>query len=192
MERSKFADADFLETNPVGRVGNWQETYTGKIFWPLDPREDEIDIVDIARALSHQCRFGGHLDTFFSVAQHSVIVSDFLPAGMKLQGLLHDASEGYIVDIPRPIKPFLGGYKEIEDKIMRVIASKYGFEYPMNDMVKIADNTSLAIEKRCFKKQSTQTWDCQSLDDGTINIVPLSPDDAMKLFLEKFEELRGK
>lgn len=39
------------------RKGVWIQTYTGRMFWPLDPRPEEIWIEDIAHALSLQCRF---------------------------------------------------------------------------------------------------------------------------------------
>ena len=86
------------------RVGDWIQTMSGVIFYPLDPRPEEIRIEDIAHALSHQCRFAGHCREFYSVAEHSVRVSRELPQEFMLWGLLHDASEAYLVDLPRPIK----------------------------------------------------------------------------------------
>jgi len=57
------------------RNGDWIQTFSGLQFWPLDPRPDEINIEDIAHALSLQCRFGGHCNRFYSVADHSIHVS---------------------------------------------------------------------------------------------------------------------
>ena len=79
-------------------------TYTGKKFYPYDPRPEQICIEDIAHGLSMLCRFAGQCRFFFSVAEHSIAVAHLLPANLKLFGLLHDASEAYLADLPRPVK----------------------------------------------------------------------------------------
>jgi uncharacterized protein len=88
------------------------QTYTGLAFWPLDPRPDEIRLVDIAHALSKLCRYGGQCLSFYSVAEHSLLVASKAPDHLKLVALMHDASEAYLLDIPRPIKRHLAGYAE--------------------------------------------------------------------------------
>lgn len=183
----------FTEPQSEGRIGDWMETYHGVQFYPQDPRPDEILIEDIAHALSNQCRFAGHVDNFYSVAQHSVLVSTFVPEALALTALLHDASEAYLVDIPRPLKPYLTGYADIENKVMTAVAIQFSMIWPMPKAVKAADNLALAIEKRCFKKNSKRTWDVEELDTTkSIQIVPLLPKDAEKLFLDRFEELCEK
>jgi len=82
----------------------WIQTYTGKKFWAFDAAIADICIEDIAHALAMRCRFGCHCKEFYSVAQHSVIVSHHLPPELKLWGLLHDATEAYLPDVPRPQK----------------------------------------------------------------------------------------
>lgn len=103
------------------RSGDWIQTATGGQFWPMDPQPDEIDINDIAHALAMLCRFGGHCLRFYSVAEHSVLLSHAVPPEHALWALLHDATEGYLVDMPRPIKAFLPGYKEAEAGIVRAV-----------------------------------------------------------------------
>jgi uncharacterized protein len=91
-------------------------TYTGKIVHLPEPLEDEIDILDIAHALSQMCRFTGHTSFFYSVGYHSILASEFVePAHLALEALLHDAHEAYIADLPRPIKLLdeMAGYKTI-------------------------------------------------------------------------------
>ena len=86
------------------RTGDWTQTFAGIQFYPFDPRPDEVKIKDIAHALSMICHFNGHTREFFSVAQHSLMVSYLLPAEHKLWGLMHDSAEAYIGDMIRPIK----------------------------------------------------------------------------------------
>jgi hypothetical protein len=91
-------------------TGGYLNTYTGKKFEYTYPQPEQIDIRDIAHALSHLCRFNGHTNMFYSVAQHSLLVSEKLPGSAedKLGALLHDAAEAYVCDIPSPLKPMLG------------------------------------------------------------------------------------
>jgi uncharacterized protein len=88
------------------RLGDWIQTYTGVKFYPFDAREEEIDIRDIAHALSNICRFGGHVREFYSVAQHSILASMYIADRERwgIYGLLHDAAEAYVGDICRPLK----------------------------------------------------------------------------------------
>lgn len=107
------------------------KTYTGKLVNPLDLQLDDIDIFDIAHSLAYQCRFTGHTKFFYSVAQHSILVASIVPMEYKLAALLHDASEAYLHDIPRPLKrlePFKSFYKHYEDKIMQQIYRKFGVD----------------------------------------------------------------
>jgi 5'-deoxynucleotidase YfbR-like HD superfamily hydrolase len=104
----------------------WIQTYSGIKMHPLSPTEEEISIEDIAHALSNLCRFTGHCNKFYSVAQHSVLVSVYSPRDYAMWGLLHDASEAYLNDIARPIKisDEYNTYRKIEENLMKVIAKK--------------------------------------------------------------------
>lgn len=121
-------------------------TWSGRYVDPLDPDPGTILVEDIAHALSHQCRFGGHLPMFYSVAEHSLLVSEFVAPEHKLAALMHDASEAYLLDIPSPVKHRLPGYKEAEDQLMRVIAAKFNFPWPLPAEVKAADTRALQVE----------------------------------------------
>ena len=119
-------------------------TVTGLYVNVFEPTPEMICIEDIAHALSMQARFGGHLPRFYSVAQHSVLVSH--KAKDALQGLMHDAAEAYILDMPSPIKKMLIGYAEVEENLMRVIAAKFGFDPVMSEETKAADKLMLEYE----------------------------------------------
>jgi len=121
-------------------------TFTGKLMNVFNPEPEMICIEDIAHALSLQCRFSGHISGFYSVAQHSVLVAKLVPEPLKLQALLHDASEAYLVDIPRPIKKGLNNYNLLEHKLMLAIAAKFRFKYPLDIPVVTMDDEMLQFE----------------------------------------------
>lgn len=109
--------------------GDWIQTFTGKKFYPLSPQIEDICIEDIAHALSNVCRYAGHCRDFYSVAQHCVMVSDWMPS-MKLEGLMHDASEAYLGDISRPLKhsDAMSGYREAEHRMEAVINAAFDLD----------------------------------------------------------------
>ena len=114
------------------RRGGSIVTFTGLIIYPADARPDEISIEDIAQGLSMMCRFNGQIPKFYSVAEHSCRVVDYMRTHLGvtgkselLWGLLHDASEAYISDIVAPVKSFLDDYLSVEEQLMRVIATKF-------------------------------------------------------------------
>jgi len=170
------------------RKGEWMGTFTGQQFWPLDPYPSEIDIKDIAHSLSMQCRFNGHCRSFYSVAQHSVLVSEQVSEKNALWALLHDATEAYVADVPRPLKPFLTNYQEIEKGVMRAICDRYDLDYEMPDEVHVADSALLADEARCLMA-NTDKWYLPVPGFG-IDISPLEPLAAEQMFLDRFYELR--
>ena len=105
-------------------------TYTGVWFYPTAPKAESIDIRDIAHSLSLMCRGNGHVKTFFSVGQHCILCAkeaeaEGLSPRMILACLLHDASEAYLSDVPRPFKKELPRYNEWEDAILDIIYNKY-------------------------------------------------------------------
>lgn len=136
--------------------GGWIQTFTGRRFYPLAPRPEDVDIEDIAHALANLCRFAGHTRRFYSVAEHSVRVAAILKAScpgfpkLHLGGLLHDASEAYLVDVPRPVKhaPDLAGYRAAEAKVEAAIAERFDFAdgFSARPWIKSADDLCLRWE----------------------------------------------
>lgn len=169
------------------RHGDWMQTYSGRKFWPVDPRPEEVFIEDIAHALSMICRFGGHSLVFYSVAQHSVLVARNLRREHKRWGLMHDASESYVMDIPRPLKYFIPGYKGIENNVMRAISLRYG----LGDMpadIKRVDNAILADEMSQLMAPPPEEWHLPEPPLG-INIKPWGPKRAKTEFMKEFTKL---
>lgn len=166
-------------------------TFTGKTFFPLSPRPEDIDIVDIAHSLSNMCRFVGHCNEFYSVAQHSVLVSQQVPARFALWGLLHDASEAYISDVATPIKrsPAMKAYCEAENRLMLAVCKAFGLDFVEPDSVVLADKRMLATEQRCLVNGSPVIVGFEPYD---FTITPLLPSEAKALYLARYEELTGK
>lgn len=177
------------------RIGDWIQTYSGTKFWPLDPRPEEVDILDIAHALSLICRFTGHVRTFYSVADHSLRVSKILPARLRLWGLLHDASEAYLSDLSRPVKRSVTigvPYKAAEKALMSVIAVRFSLQWPEPPEVNNADEVLLMTERRDLLCNQVEPWQ-QKSEPLKERIRPLNPMDAEDRFLNEFwlQEVTG-
>jgi hypothetical protein len=152
--------------------------HSGKYLNLLKMDPDTIDIEDIAHGISHQCRFGGHMQLFYSVAQHSVWCSyQAETVELAFEALMHDASEAYLVDIPTPVKRMIPDYYVIEEKLMRIICAKYEICYPMSPLIKKIDANALQFE-----------WDNGVLSK-CLEPIALPQPEAKQAFLNRFEEL---
>jgi hypothetical protein len=162
---------------------------TGKRFYPLNPNPDDIDIRDIAYVLSGEYRFGGHCKPRITVAQHSVMVSWHVSDENALWGLLHDASEAYVRDLNRPIKLQIPEYKEIENRILRAVATRYLLPWPMPAEIHDIDNrVGIAEARRCMTPlQPGVTFD--GAEPLQIRIAPWSTYRAEEEFLHRFGDL---
>jgi hypothetical protein len=164
----------------------------------MEPDPELILIPDIAHALAHQCRFGGHTRKFHSVAQHSVRVAELLHTespDTQLAGLLHDATEAYLVDLPKPIKLKMPNYVEAEDKLMRAISARFDVSEALFSCpeVKDADKASLVIESRVLMSPLHPRFDLTKRDIENASGLTMgecwTPEEAEKHFLNKFGEL---
>lgn len=133
----------------------WIQTYSGRQFFPLAPKATDVDLRDIAHALAQQCRYTGHTLRFYSVAEHSVRVSRRVgeltgnDPDACLWGLLHDASEAYLVDVPSPLKrlPEFAFYREAEKRLTAVVAERFGLTSEEPAAVRQADLELLSTER---------------------------------------------
>ena len=175
-------------------MNQYFQTYNGKHVHPLSPSQDEIVIEDVAHSLSQQCRFLGHTDALYTVAQHCVLVSEMVPPGDALWGLLHDASEAYLCDLPAPIKrdPQMEFYRIAEQRLLTCVARKFGLAPEMPQSVKRADKILLATEFRDVTAVDDLDWiiaECGCEPAESLWITPWPPAVAERRFLARFHEL---
>ena len=170
-------------------------TYTGKLINPLDLTVDDVCIEDIAHALSNMCRYNGHVSQFYSVAEHCVLlaITDEYP-GYTPWKLLHDASEAYLPDVCAGYKDYLGDFNEIEERILRVIAEKFGLPYLEGDVlaeVKIGDREMIYWEAKELMPASHIWKEIQPkvLRAKKVEILKLTPWQAEELYLKAFHHM---
>lgn len=193
----------------------WIQTFTGRAFDLSAPVPAMVAVADIAHALSLLCRYTGHSRWFYSVAQHSILVSEIVAAThpeLALLGLLHDAAEAYTGDWSSPLKAlakyyagndgaFDGGIQAstvTEEKVERAVGQRFGVDLvTRNPVVKAADLVALATEKRdLFGPAPRDGW-----GDATGFVMPEPLDQRIACipdpgywearFLERFRALGG-
>lgn len=141
---------------------------------PLNLQPDDIDINDIARSLSRQCRYNGHVGGFLSVARHAVWVAELVmdetgDPQLALEALHHDDAEAYLSDMIRPLKhgPLGGIFREAEERAEQVIFAKFGLTYPLRDEIKAIDSLAGHLEIN-FRRDS---WDSQPWVDERLYLL---------------------
>lgn len=166
-------------------------TFTGARVDPRSMQPDQVSIADIAHALSLQCRFGGHCSKFYSVAEHCLLVSSLCTPENALWGLLHDAGEAYLLDLPAPLKDAghpLGLYYTIaEASVLETIAEHFALSLPVPDQVRAADRAALSTEWRDLMPTSPPPAGLPS--PISRSICPMTPAAAEALFLERYAQL---
>ena len=174
-------------------ITNWLQTYSGKKFDQLNPRVEDIDIEDIAHALSMFPRYNGHTYFPFSVAQHCVIVSHLVPEEFALRALLHDAPEAYVGDITRPLKKIIGPlYRMIEDNVMEVVAKRFNLPQPyMPEEIDFVDKMIVIPEKLALFPDdfATSSWRYEGNPFLHVQIEEITWREAKAQFLQRFEFL---
>lgn len=170
-------------------MSSWIQTFSGRAFDPLNPRPEDISIVDIAHALSLTCRFGGQCSQFYSVAEHSIYVALFAPKTLGREALLHDATEAYLTDIPRPIKRHLNDFRALENSLEKVIAEKFNLLHPLPPIIHEIDYRMLFTEKRQLFANDLQ-WE-NEVEPYDLKITPREPRIMKGVFLKIWEQLGG-
>jgi len=188
-----------LDFTPNG----WIQTYTGRKFVVMDPDPECIVIEDIAHSLANQCRYAGHCLQFYSVAEHCYHLWALASPENKHVALMHDATEAYLVDVPRTVKEALGDYRPLEHKYAEIIAKRFNLEYPWPEEVHDLDNRILLDERAqnmpAFRNGKDNylpagyQW-CKAEEDGwpfhksplNVQLQFWSPWEAEEKFLEAF------
>jgi uncharacterized protein len=178
--------------------GPYLQTVSGRWVNPFDPDPDQLEPGDIARALANQCRFGGHCRAFYSVAQHSVIVSRLVEerggdAEDVFAALMHDATEAYLGDMPHPLKhrsPLGAAFREAEHRLEEVIRARFAIK-PDVPEIKRADRALLATERRAFSEESWHWPELEGVEPLDLALEPWPPDEAARAFTERYAELEA-
>jgi hypothetical protein len=153
------------------------------------PQESGFTIEDVAHGLSNICRYAGQCTRFYSVAEHSVLVSE-TAIGFPYEALMHDAAEAFLGDVTRPLKQMLPEFKRIEAEVERAICARFGLAFPLPPEVKQADLRVLAAEQRQIMPKDTDWWvQAQQVEPAPITVRNLAPDAAKAAFLERFHQL---
>lgn len=184
------------------------ETIVGRIINVVEPKPDDFDLIDIATSLSRLCRFNGHTRLAYSVAEHSVMVAQLMERLFEdtpnqfeafRWGLLHDAPEAYIGDIPRPVKRQFEGVKELEAGLMKAIAECYGLTWPCpwEFEVKLCDVRCLLWEADALMPSRGQSefysghdvdfLDLSGLENPLLEYQETTERAAKELFIDAFQ-----
>jgi hypothetical protein len=184
--------------SPSWDRGDWMQTYTGIAFYPLAPRAEEIHALDIAHGISMQCRYNGHVSRFYSVAEHCVLIAEYLldigaSKQIALWGLLHDGTESYVGDMVRPLKKHMPDFSAAEDVVMGAIRERFGLEQEtMPEGVRMADNRILLDERAALLRTPPQPWAVEGLTPLGVQISGWDPVVAKEMYLLLLEELTGE
>jgi hypothetical protein len=182
--------------------GDWMQTYTGRAFYPLAPRAEDVNELDIAHSLSMQCRYNGHVQRFYSVAEHCILMADYIldESGVlgdetarehALWALLHDAAEAYIGDMVRPLKLHMPTFCEADDNVTGVIADRFGLvSRTIPPEVKAIDTRILLDERAALLGTPPGNWAMEGMEPLGITIRGWQPEQAKREYLIRLAELR--
>jgi hypothetical protein len=203
MDHSRYFSAD----PNAGSRGGWNEMYTGTRFYTFDPAPEDVKIDDIAHSLGLQCRYNGNCHSFYSVAEHCCLLSDFVrcrgwhgilgQAGQlefkydALIALMHDAAEAYIGDLIRPVKHRMPPFRELEATIEAVVFPALGLPPELPTWMRELDSRILCDERAQVMLTQHNEWSTDELEPLGVTIRFWSPARGEFEFMRRFFELSG-
>jgi 5'-deoxynucleotidase YfbR-like HD superfamily hydrolase len=162
---------------------------SGRLFDFVDPQGSEFTIEDIAHGLAHICRYAGQCKRFFSVAEHSILVSETVHE-FAYEALLHDAAEAFLGDITRPLKQLLPEFRRVEARVEVAIVDRFGMDPRFRKIVKEADLRVLAAEQAQVMAPGCADWAIAArIQPAPVIVRHLDPPTAKREFLSRFEQL---
>lgn len=166
-------------------------TLSGQFFDPLNPEDYTYNIDEIATALSNLCRYTGHVNSFYSVAEHSVLVSRSVPDTHRLAALLHDASEAYLGDMARPVKQLFPRYKQLEESCQKEIFKQFNLDWPMHESIHEADMRVYWQERQEIANVGLRDniWAQKFRAARKVEAQGMSPKMARRMFMSEYNKL---
>lgn len=181
--------------------GDWMQTHSGLAFYPLDPAPEDIVPTDIAHSLAMQCRYNGHVRRFYSVAEHCVLMSDWMlehaePRNadraryLALWALLHDAAEAYIGDMVRPLKINMPAFVALDELVTDAVARRFALEDAViPSAVKTVDTRILLDERAALLGDSPRSWALGDLEPLGVKIRGWEPAIAKWEYIARLKAL---
>ena len=190
-----FLGYEWYGLSDLSGVKMYMYTYSGRKLSLIDPQPEDIDITDISLHLSKICRFNGAVHPFYSVAQHSVFVSDRVDAHIKLAALLHDAGKAYYGDISTPLKMAMqelvgSRWDVILSRIDSAITAKFNLKFQGHPDIKVADHVALATEIRDLTSWDTDNLIIQLPYPHPMTLRPTGPLTAGRDFFKTYWRLK--
>src|ERR1035437_334287 len=173
----------------IPKKNEFMITFSGIEFHMFNPKECEINIIDIAHSLSMSCRYNGHCSVFYSVAQHLLIGSELIKQQFKKEYFGHDFAETYTGDLISPIKRKSPEFYKMEAKIEKVIAKKFDLIFPMPKEVKEMDNLMLRMELSYLTKYNKYNEEFPISKKDFMKMIDKTPTQVEKEFLNRFKIL---
>lgn len=171
------------------------ETYTGSTFFPMKPNPADVSIIDIAHSLAYQCRWGGHSEFFYSIAQHCCLLENYVARIMngsaldRLMILMHDAPEAYLHDMVRPVKQYMPEFREREDAVAECIKAWLGISgVPVPEWLTELDSRIVSDEHDQLMSGWCEHWE-HDFEPLGLHIEPWLPRVAEQQFLMRFAYL---
>lgn len=168
-------------------MNNKTLTFNGAEIDFLKPDPSKINITDIAKGLSNTCRYGGQINEFYSVAQHSVVVAEHASPQNRLAALLHDAPEFILGDPVTHLKPLLPDYRKIENWLHLAICDKFDLDPIIPDEIKKIDKLICHDEMATFSTVNPYPSDAPRLG---VSLEPWSPKEAYAQFMRAYVKIK--